>query len=536
MAQQRRAEHRTILVLDVERFGDWRRTNANQVTVRDGMYGALQRTFREAGIPWDECHKEDRGDGVFFLAPPEIHKGLFAESFPQNLVNALHEHNLSHGGQERIRLRMALHAGEVNFDDHGVTGTALNQAFRLVDAPSLKAALAGSPGVLAIISSSWFYGEVITNSSACCPDMYRPVLVDVKETKTVGWVALPDCPGDSAQGEHWRVRVLNRDGGIHGAGVLIGGRYVITAADVITESLGLPPGAQLPAGQVLLDLPMRPELGVRRAEIVFWRAARADGGGDLAGLSVTGPALRGIGEPALCSDSPEMPRIVRLHGYPAPDCDPGGLRVWARLGGYHGGERIPLSPLGDFGPFVTREYSGADAVDGETGMVLGIALADIRRGEGNTTRMAPVEKIAAQWPLLGRIVKASRTEAEDGMPEGGTRSLTLGPPSRPTGSNGSPQLSQAELVHLIEGCLRIPELADAQSRHTIVSELPLEVALLAPRSSVGRADLAAVLWACAQAPSALAEFRSQVQRKVGDGNDLRGLLNNLSGLQARLLQ
>ncbi|MGD0603481.1 MAG: hypothetical protein ABSA53_07750 [Streptosporangiaceae bacterium] len=533
MAQQRRAEHRTILVLDVEKFGDWRRTNAHQVTVRDGMYGALQRTFREAGIPWDQCHKEDRGDGVFFLAPPEIHKGLFAETFLLSLVHALHDHNLSHGGQERIRLRMALHAGEVNFDDHGVTGTALNQAFRLVDAPSLKAALAGSPGLLAVISSSWFYGEVITNSSACCPDMYRPVLVDVKETKAVGWVALPGCPG-SAHGEHWRVRVLDRDGGIHGAGVLIGGRYVITAAHVITESLGLPPGARLPPGHVRLDLPMRPELGVRRAEIVFWRAARANGGGDLAGLSVTGPALPGIDGPALRRDSPEMPRIVRLHGYPAPDCGPGGLRVWARLGGYHGGERIPLSPVGDFGPFVTREYSGAGVVDGETGIVLGIALVDNWRGEGNITRMAPVEKIAAQWPLLERIVKAARTQAADGGPAGGTRPLTPGPPPRPPG--GSPRLSPAELVPLIEDCLRVPELADARSRHTIVSELPLEVALLAPRSSVDRADLAAVLWACAQAPSALAEFRRQVARKAGDGNDLRGLLNDLSGLQARLLQ
>jgi hypothetical protein len=108
MTRLRRAGHRTILVLDVERFGDRRRTNANQVAVRDGMYGALRQTFRDVGIPWDECHHEDRGDGAFFLAPPEIHKGLFAESFPQNLVKALHEHNVSHSDQERIRLRMAL--------------------------------------------------------------------------------------------------------------------------------------------------------------------------------------------------------------------------------------------------------------------------------------------------------------------------------------------------------------------------------------------------------------------------------------------
>jgi hypothetical protein len=528
MVQLRRAEHRTIVVLDVESFGDRRRTNANQVAVRAGMYEALQQTFRATGIPWDQCYKEDRGDGVFFLAPPDIHKGLFAESFPQDLIKALNEHNLSHGGQERIRLRMALHAGEINFDDHGATGTALNQAFRLTDAPSLKTALAGSPGVLAVISSEWFYGEVITNSGACRPDIYHPTLVDVKETRTVGWVALPDCPGfgaGSGQGEQWRVRVLDGDGRIHGAGVLIGGRYVVTGAHVISESLGLPPDAPLPSGQVLLDLPTRPELGMRRAEIVFWRAARADSGGDLAGLSIVGPALRGISEPALLDDFPDMPRIVRLHGYPALDVDPGGLRIWARLSGFNEGERIPLSQLVDFGPFVTREYSGADVVDEGTGAVLGIALADIRRGEGNIIRMAPVEEIVAQWPLLSRIVKASRTKAGDSVTAGGTRS-----------SAPAPRLGQAEFVQLIDRCLRVPELANAQSRHTIVSELPLEIALLAPRSAVNRADLAAVLWACAQAPSALAEFRSQVERKIRDSNDLRGLLDDLSGIQARLLQ
>lgn len=536
MTQLRRAEHRTILVVDVERFGDRRRTNANQVAVRDGMYGALQQAFHEVGIPWGDCHQEDRGDGVFFLAPPEIHKGLFAESFPLYLVKALREHNLSHGGQEQIRMRMALHAGEVNFDDHGVTGTALNQAFRLVDAPSLKAELAGSPGVLAVISSSWFYGEVIVNSSACRPDSYRPVLVDVKETKVVGWVLLPGRPDfdDGTQGERWRVRVLDRDRSIHGAGVLIGGRYVITAAQVVADSLGLPLDTHLPSGQVLLDLPTRPELGVRRAEIVFWQAARV-AAGDLAGLSVVGPALRGISEPALRGDSLEIPRIVRLHGYPALDSAPPGLKIWGRLSGYHGGEQVLLSPLEDFGPFATREYRGADVVDARTGMVLGIALADNRYGEENIIRMAPVERIATQWPLFHRIVEASRTEAGNSLPEGGTRSSALGPP-RPSHDGGFPGLSQAEFVELIDRCLQVPELADAQSRHIIVSELPLEVALLAPRSSVSRADLASILWACARVPSALAEFRSQVQRKSGERNDLPGLLDDLSGLETRLLQ
>jgi hypothetical protein len=81
--------HRTILVVDVEGFGDRRRTNPNQVAVRDGMYRSLQWAFSAADIPWDDCNREDRGDGVFILAAPEVHKAAFVELLPPALVTAL---------------------------------------------------------------------------------------------------------------------------------------------------------------------------------------------------------------------------------------------------------------------------------------------------------------------------------------------------------------------------------------------------------------------------------------------------------------
>src|SRR6185312_12996359 len=121
---------RTIFVVDVEGFGDCRRTNPHQLAVRDGVYRALQQAFHNAGIPWADCRREDRGDGVFILAPPEVPKVLFVNALPHALVEALREHNNASPAEERIRLRMALHAGEINYDDHGVTATAINLAFR----------------------------------------------------------------------------------------------------------------------------------------------------------------------------------------------------------------------------------------------------------------------------------------------------------------------------------------------------------------------------------------------------------------------
>ena len=191
MEHRRLAVHRTIVVVDIEGFGDPRRTNRNQIAVRNGLYTVMQAAFYHAGIPWAEDGNEDRGDGIFVLVPPDVPKSLFAESLPSALVIALRAHNDSHPREERIRLRMALHAGEVNYDEHGVAAASVNLAFRLLEARELKAALASSAGVLAVIASSWFYEEVVRHSTENVVE-YRCVQVTVKETSAAGWICLPD--------------------------------------------------------------------------------------------------------------------------------------------------------------------------------------------------------------------------------------------------------------------------------------------------------------------------------------------------------
>ncbi|MBP2324931.1 Tfp pilus assembly protein PilF [Kibdelosporangium banguiense] len=180
--------------MDVERFNDAGRTNENRLVVRAGVYRALDAALRDAGIPEADCHREDCGDGVLVTASPDVPKALFVANLPRELAKALQTHNKTHAPQEWIRLRMALHAGELHYDPHGVVGAAVNMAFRLVEAPPLRKALASSPGVLALITSSWFYEDVVRQSQAAVPGSYRPVQVTVKETTGVGWISLPDHP------------------------------------------------------------------------------------------------------------------------------------------------------------------------------------------------------------------------------------------------------------------------------------------------------------------------------------------------------
>ena len=191
MENQNLAVHRTIVAVDVEGFGDRHRTNRNQVAIRDGLYGAMKEAFLQAGIPWNDRDHEDRGDGMFILVGSEVPKGLFVESLPSALVSALRRHNGTHSELEQIRLRMALHAGEVNYDQHGATAVSINLTFRLLESAPVKGALADSSGVLAVIASSWFFEEVIRHNAIVAAG-YAPVHVVVKETTTTGWICLPD--------------------------------------------------------------------------------------------------------------------------------------------------------------------------------------------------------------------------------------------------------------------------------------------------------------------------------------------------------
>jgi tetratricopeptide (TPR) repeat protein len=189
----RHAVHRTIVAVDVEGFGDPERSDRDRLAVRAGLYAALERAFGRTGIDWGGCHHEDRGDGVLILAAPREPKSLFVNPLPIELAVALREYNSDQPPGRRIRLRMVLHAGEINYDENGVAATSVNVAFRLLEARALKSALRESYGVLALIVSSWFFDEVVRHNTDDYAS-YRPVRVTVKETTAIGWIHLPDAP------------------------------------------------------------------------------------------------------------------------------------------------------------------------------------------------------------------------------------------------------------------------------------------------------------------------------------------------------
>ena len=182
----------TQFVCDVASFGDERRSDDARMRVRKGLYDALRAAFTAEGIAWEECYAEDRGDGVLIIVPPQVDTALLLTSVPYRLRGEVRRHNAYSSEAVRIQLRVAVNTGEVHADEQGLVGTALNHAFRILDADPFKEALRASGADVALIVSSRVYDDVVRQGRGLLdPNDYRRIDIAVKELKGSAWVTLP---------------------------------------------------------------------------------------------------------------------------------------------------------------------------------------------------------------------------------------------------------------------------------------------------------------------------------------------------------
>jgi hypothetical protein len=191
---QPEAHHRTIVVVDIADYTDPARTAAHQAAAHDGLYRILGSAFADAGVDLERCFTENRGDGALILVPSDISKSAFANRLPDGLLRALHRHNAVHSAQAAIRLRVALHAGEVRLNSRGAVSPAISFAFRILDAGAARAALkrAGTP--LSLVVSDSFFHDVVEQDPAAAPEEYRQIPVHVKRTSAHAWLRVPRLP------------------------------------------------------------------------------------------------------------------------------------------------------------------------------------------------------------------------------------------------------------------------------------------------------------------------------------------------------
>jgi len=189
--------HRIIVFVDL--VGSPALTDTTLLAMRADLDEIMRRVFQRLRLSLEDCTSEDRGDGILLLVPPvrPESESLFAARMPQELARALHEINRTRESAHQIRIRVALHAGEVRHGRHGIDGSSINFAARLVDSTDLKRAVAGAPDGVGVILSSLLYDAVQREpwrDPSFDPAAYREVRVAVKTTEAQAWIHLPGTP------------------------------------------------------------------------------------------------------------------------------------------------------------------------------------------------------------------------------------------------------------------------------------------------------------------------------------------------------
>ena len=180
--------HRMIVALDVADYTQ--RTNPERVAVREALYRVLDESLRAAGVERESRRVEDRGDGLLLLLPADVPKLRFLDRFLHFVAHLLGEHNV--GRADRLRLRAAIHAGEVVEAEWGVLGDALDETFGLLASPQLRTAQALGWTDLAVGVTGAFYREVVqAGAHGADPPGYRRVVIDFDGHSRPAWIFFP---------------------------------------------------------------------------------------------------------------------------------------------------------------------------------------------------------------------------------------------------------------------------------------------------------------------------------------------------------
>jgi class 3 adenylate cyclase len=181
-----------MLAVDIAGFTHPDRDDDIRGYLHEELYSLLHKALDDSGIPWAECHREDRGDGALVVIPPGISPKGIIDPLPERLRTLVRRHNHVSRPTAGIQLRAAAHIGMVVHDGNGFVGSDVNHLFRMLDAPSLRRALAASDAELAMVVSGYVYRNLVCRyPSLVTPDAFQEIRFQVKRTRARAWTYLP---------------------------------------------------------------------------------------------------------------------------------------------------------------------------------------------------------------------------------------------------------------------------------------------------------------------------------------------------------
>ncbi len=192
-AAGRRPVYRTLLATDIAHSSG--RGDVAADTIRRVLRTALGESFTRSGITWDDCLVDDLGDGFSVASPADTPKIALVYPLLTELAHRLRAHNRTAGDLTQIRIRVALHAGEVMVDETGVpTGRPLEVLARHLDAAPLRAALENAPESTPVAAylSHHFYEETVPHGHpGINAENFHKQQFTTKEYSADAWLHLP---------------------------------------------------------------------------------------------------------------------------------------------------------------------------------------------------------------------------------------------------------------------------------------------------------------------------------------------------------
>lgn len=179
----------TVVFVDVVGFSAAHRDDSDRLELRDVLYRTVEGALDASGVSEDGCHREDRGDGMLVVVPPDVPPADVAHRVPAALAAGLRRHNRRASEVMRLRVRLSVHVGPVRADGRGVSGLAVVHAARLLDAPALRSRVAASRADVGFIVSDYVYQYVLAQGPDRV-DGFDRVRCRVKGTQLTGWIRL----------------------------------------------------------------------------------------------------------------------------------------------------------------------------------------------------------------------------------------------------------------------------------------------------------------------------------------------------------
>jgi hypothetical protein len=178
-----------MVATDIAGYSSPARDEETRLHLRAALYKVLHESLSGAGIPWEDCHHEDQGDGVLVVIPPEVAALSLIDPFPVRLRYMIRRHNRMSSEAARMRLRVTVHIGPVYVDAHGLASDELTYLFRMLDARPLRAVFSDPSAELALAVSGYVHQTmVLRHPSLADPAQFRPFKCKVKGAAIHGWL------------------------------------------------------------------------------------------------------------------------------------------------------------------------------------------------------------------------------------------------------------------------------------------------------------------------------------------------------------